>query len=192
MYSGLQPRTVLKGAEALNRLPRECQSSGSVWTTLSGKGGIVGVLMQDQDLESVIFLGPFHLRIFHDSMILITSPAHFASRACREFPSPALRVLLPTLAACHVSHRHLPALTPVVLGSQRFGNAQLQSAWTFLSGQGPSLASGCHQCALAGCSPLRSPSCDHPVPRDQPRMQDTREKQGFASMTPGLGLWEQL
>lgn len=96
---------------------------------LSGEGGIVGVFKQGQELDSVIFLGPFHLRIFHDSMILIISPAPFASRACRELLSPALRVLLPTLAAHQVSQRHLLAPTSVVLGSHSFGSAQLQSAW---------------------------------------------------------------
>lgn len=96
---------------------------------LSVEVGIVGFFVQGQDLDSLIFLGPFYLRIFHDSVILITSPAPLASRTCRELLSPALRVLLPTLAAHHVSHRHLLALSPAVLGSQSFGNAQLQTAW---------------------------------------------------------------
>lgn len=65
-------------------------------------------------------------------MVLTTSPAPIAPRSHREIPPPAFGVLLPTLAAPRAPQEHLLALTPAVLGSQRFRSAQLQGAWTAL------------------------------------------------------------
>lgn len=130
---------------------------------------------------------------FQPRMVPITSPGHSASRPCREIPPPALGVLLPALAAWRAPHEHLLALTPAVLGSQRFGSAQLQGAqvvlcWDvcvclghvlsfsglFCQGRDPAW----RQCGvehLVGCSPLRNLNWEHPIPRDNLAVQSTRQ-----------------
>jgi len=46
-----------------------CQSSRSIWTTLSDIWSVLGGPVWSQELASMILVGPFQLRKFCDSMI---------------------------------------------------------------------------------------------------------------------------